>query len=399
MERELCMKKLCVASLMAALLICLLVEVTLAQSVDSEEVLFCGDLTAADCARLEAIPARMATLTSGTSQNQIRVYGAWAAQGLPELSLSASSEFTFVIDPDDLARMVELSLMPPAELAADQDALAEAIRLPTLVDRVQTVTVDLSPEFVQNLADTFDVVVPTPVSFQMRVVNQVLYIRLADFAFLGVQPSWVPEWLGIEVRHLLNSSINAQLANPDFGVDDAAAIQSALVPPGTQLADALVYHVSPEQVAAYTDFMRLTAQGIQDSDGTLVTIFATEWDIPRYVAGPLFAEQMDMPEPPNPTSRLYANLATIVFDGLTTVSQQSVGVNDSLLYAVETDLVWALGLPGGTFMAERPTLGVEINLHNRNLDDVPSIAAPTGAFVPPLNFIFAIVNLLTEPGS
>jgi hypothetical protein len=74
--------------------------------------------------------------------------------------------------------------------------------------------------------------------------------------------------------------------------------------------------------------------------------------------------------------------------------RQAVGVSDSYVYSVDTNVTWAIGMPGGQLLSDRPTVGLAVSMHNSNLNQIESIPAPAGAFVPPINFVLAIVNLL-----
>jgi hypothetical protein len=266
----------------------------------------------------------------------------------------------------------------------------DAMRLPFVIDRDQTVTLAFSPELLEFLGERFGASFPASLSFHLRIVNQVIYIRLADYDFLGGQPDWMPEWIGIETRVLLSDSVTSAVASPDFNVAD---IQSMLVPPGAQLAGSIVYHVPPEQVAVYADFMNLSSRGLGEQNGATVTNYRLTWDIPRYLGGPLFAKHAGTHEFPSATSRLYGSTAVILLDGLESSMNQAVSTEGSYVYSVDTQVRWAMGIPGGPPLAERPTLGLSISMQNSNLNSVEAIPTPEGAFVPPINFILAIIRL------
>lgn len=389
------MIKLGLASLHALLLLFLFAsntfaQSTVAQNTESTKVPFCGELSEAECATLDAATDNMSGLTSGTGINQFKVY----VENLPiseqELSVSVSTAYTFAITPEALTRLLLLNEMPLEELKADASTLGEAIRLPMLIDRDQVLTVEFSPEFVTYLGNALNTTIPSSLSFHLRVVNQVVYIRLADYSFLGLQSDRTPEWIGIQTRFLISNSIASALANPDL---DVAAIQQQLVPPGAALANSIVYHVPAEQLAAYADFMQLNSRGLFDHNGELVSTYQLTWNIPRYVGGPLFAEQVGTHEFPSSTSRLYASTATLIFDGLTTQMNQSVGVEEPYIHSSDTEVRWAIGLPGGPPLAERTTIGFSRTIQNSNLNSVETIAIPQDVFVVPIDVIIAVSNL------
>lgn len=384
------MLKLGIASLHALLLFFLFASISFAQDLESNKVPFCGELSEIECTTLDAASDNMAGLTSGTSVNEIKAYMANVPISEQELSVSLSTAYTFVVTPEVLTRLLLLSEMPLEELQADPNALGEAIRLPMTIDREQVISVAFSPELMAYLAKTLNTSIPSTLSFHLRVVNQVVYIRLADYSFLGLQPDWTPEWLGIQTRFLMSNTIASSLENPEL---DVAAIQKQLVAPGTAFANSIVYHIPAEQLAAYTDFLQLTSRGLYDRDGELVSTYRLTWNIPRYVGGPLFAEQLGTHEFPSATSRLYASTATLIFDGLDTHMNQSIGVEDNYVHSVETEVRWAIGLPGGPPMSERTTVGVSRTMQNSNLNSVEAIAIPKDVFVVPIDVIIATSNL------
>jgi len=372
----------------AIILASLSVGVALAQS-EETTVPFCGSLSESQCSALEATAEIMAGLTSGTSENQFKIYATGALLGDQELSLVLTSDNSFVIDAKTLERLNALSAMPPEELAADPAALTEAAMLPLSIDRDQTISLAFSPEMVAHFADTLQVTLPNPLAFHLRVVNGVIYIRLADFGFLGTLPDWTPEWLGIETRAILSATVTSGVANSTI---DAASVQSALVPPGAALEGSIVYHVPAEQLAAYDDFMNLTALGVIQQNDEPAQLYYLTWDLARYLGGPLFAARMGQPFP-SPQSRMWGSLGTLLLEGLTTDMKQTVGVANSYVHSVDTEAAWAIGLPGGQLMADRPVLGFSMTMQNSDLNTLRRILPPRGAFVPPINLLFALMGL------
>ncbi|MCC6455985.1 MAG: hypothetical protein IT328_13615 [Caldilineaceae bacterium] len=384
------------AFLGALLWVCLSAGVAQAQSEEGANVPFCGELSEAECVTLAATSEVMAGLTSGTSEHLIEVYFTGGALGEHKLSLSISSESTFVAEEKTLTRMAELRSMTPEALMASPAAATEAMLLPLSIDVAETNTVAFSPELLAMLSERFGAKLPATFSYHSSIVNDVMYIRPADFAVFGAQPAWMPEWLGIRMIGIISETMASTVTSPDFDVTDA---QSELEAPGAAFSSGVVYHVPPEQVAAYADFMHLTSVGSRALDGQLVNVYSLTWDVPRYVGGPLFAQQMGLLSANGelgPASRLLGILGTVLLDGLHAETTQSVGVEDSYLYAVETRAEWALGLPGGGPVAERPVIGYSSSTINRDLNAVTSIPAPTGAMVLPLDQLLNMIKLLQQ---
>jgi hypothetical protein len=386
------MKKLWLASLWAMIMVCLSISVTFAQS-ETGEVPFCGSLSESECNALDATSARMAEVTSGRSQREVKIYATSEAMDGQELSFVLSTDRTFLISPADLARMQELIAMPPDEFAADTAALTDAMLLPYMVDVDQTVALGFSPELMEHLQSNFGISIPTTIAFHTRIVDEVIYIRLADFEIFGPQPDWVPEWVGIETRVLVSDTVRNNVASGNM---DPALVQSALVPPGAALEGSIVYHVPAEDLAAYADFMSLVSNGTVSHDNALVHDYRLTWDIPRYLGGSLFAQQTGAAQHPSPQSYFYGSMGSILFSSLDAGMNQGVGVSDSLVYYEETVVEWPLGIPGGPPLATRPTIGFSSTMHNSDLNSVVEVTAPDNAIVPPLNFILAIVNMLQQ---
>jgi hypothetical protein len=168
-----------------------------------------------------------------------------------------------------------------------------------------------------------------------------------------------------------------------------AAAQAQLAAPGVAMAPNMIYNLPVAQVPAYADFMQLTSVGITDLEGVPVNTYRLTWDIPRYIGGPLFAEQAGFAAEghPNATSLLFGSLASVLLHGLQTEATQVVGVDDGFLYRAETRVEWQLTVAGGPSLAESTIIGFSTSTINRQLNQVQFIPVPQGAFVPPLNLM------------
>ena len=98
------MKKLWLAFLSAWVLIFLFAGAAMAQSEAVNLVPFCGELSERECAVLESVPATMAELTSGTSENQVELYVTGGPLSSNKLSLQISTANSFVIEPETCDR-------------------------------------------------------------------------------------------------------------------------------------------------------------------------------------------------------------------------------------------------------------------------------------------------------
>jgi hypothetical protein len=388
------MKKLSLAWLWAWMLLCSFSATALAQS-DELTVPYCGELAAEECAALEATTERMAGLTSGTSENQVRVYFTGGPLRDREVSLELSTASSFVVEPETLARLQALQAMAPEVLQADPAAVAELVLLPLAIDTDQTTTVEFSPELLALLSERLGADIPATLAFHTRFIDNVLYIRLADYAVFGTQPAWVPEWVGIQLTTILSDTITAEVADPEFDVLEA---QAGWVAPGMAMAPSVVYDIPADQVAAYADFMHLSSLGITEIEGVPVNTYRLTWDIPRYVGGPLFAQQVGLAteEASSPASFVLGMLASVLFHGLQAEVLQVVGVEDAYLYQVVTRVEWQIAIPGGPSLVESPTIGFTSSTTNRELNQVASIPVPEDAVVPPINLLIQTFRLLNR---
>jgi hypothetical protein len=375
------------------MLVCLSSATALAQS-EELTVPFCGELAAAECAALDGTAEIMAGLTSGTIENRIEIYLTGGPLRDQDLSLQFSTVRTFVIEPKTLARLLELKAMTPEVFQTAPGAASELLLLPLSIDMDQTTTVAFSPGLLTLLAAGIDANIPATLAFHTRMIDKVLYVRLADYAVFGTQPAWVPEWVGIELTSMRSYTAASEVADPEFSVRDA---QAELVVPSMALAASVVYDVPPEQIDAYSDFMHLTSLGTSQLDGQAVNTYRLTWDIPRYLGGPIFAQQVGLPggqSHPNPTSLILGMLASVLLHGLEAEVTQVVGVENSYLYQVETRVEWEIAVAGGLALAESPTVGFTSMRINRDLNAVQSISVPEGAVVPPLNLLLLIFRLM-----
>jgi hypothetical protein len=388
------MKKLLLVWLWAGMLLCFFSATALAQS-DEATVPYCGELAAEECAALEATTERMAGLTSGTSENQVRVYFTGGPLRDREVSLELSTASSFVMEPETLARLQALKTMTPEALHEDLAAAADLELLPLAIDIDQTTTVAFSPELVTLLSERLGADIPATLAFHTRIIDNVLYVRLADYAVFGTQPAWVPEWVGIQLTAMLSGTITSAVAEPEF---DVLKAQAELVAPGMAMAPSVVYDIPAEQVAAYTDFMHLSALGITEMEGVPVNTYRLTWNIPRYVGGPLFAQQVGLAteEAPSPASLVLGMLASVLFHGLQAEVLQVVGVEDAYLYQVVTRVEWQIAIAGGPALAESPTIGFISSTTNRELNQVASIPVPEDAVVPPLNLLIQTFRRLNR---
>jgi hypothetical protein len=386
------MKKFWLAAAGALLLMCLSVGVASAQAEEPVTVPFCGDLTEHDCAALGASAEAMAGLTSGSSVNEFEVYYAAGAPSTDRLAVRVIVANEFVTDAETLARMAELKAMTPAEFRADAQVITDTVLLPLSIDRAQAITVSLSPDLSALIAERFEREPPTDLTFHTRVIDNVLYLRLADYAAFGLNPERVPEWIGVELAAFMPNVLADAVEDPDLNVEE---LQTSLAAPGAGMASSVVYRIPPTQTAWYNDFMLLTVLGDTVADGQAAQRYLLQWDIPRYLGGPLFAEMTGSAADggyPNAQSRLMGSLGTVVLDGLSARTLQTVGRAAPYVYDVETRVEWALGLPGGGLMAERPTIGVVATTANRNLNAVEAIPVPDEALTPPLSVIMQLIQ-------
>jgi hypothetical protein len=388
------MKKLSIAWLLAWMLLCLCSATALAQS-DEATVPYCGELAAEECAALEAMTERMAGLTSGTSENQVKVYFAGGPLHDREVSLELSTVNSFVAESETLARLQALKAMTSEALHADPAAAADLLLLPLAIDIDQTMTVAFSPELLALLSERLGADIPATLAFHTQIVDNVLYIRLADYAVFGTQPSWVPEWIGIQLTSMISSTLPNVVADPEFDVQEA---QADLVAPGMAMAPTVVYDIPAEQVTAYADFMYLSSLGITEIEGVPVNTYRLTWDIPRYIGGPLFAQQVGLTsgEMPGPASLVLGMLASVMFHGLQAEVLQVVGVEDAYLYQVVTRVEWQMAIAGGPDLAESPTIGFVSSTTNRALNRVASIPVPEDAVVPPINLLIQTFRRLNR---
>jgi len=184
-------------------LLLLLASVIPALAQDEIPEPFCGDLAAADCELLYNATAAMLDLTSYHTEITYRL----SLVGLPELPVATSEselrvqgDYAF----DDAARtaMRTLAVINRKEPLAAVQAIGESPAL--LIDLYRgmtadlTITLDIDQEWAELIAEDSEVAWPAETHVQVRTVDGVIYINLAELKTFIPELADTADWVAIE---------------------------------------------------------------------------------------------------------------------------------------------------------------------------------------------------------
>ena len=391
------MKRLAVA--FAATLLLVIVPAGLAQAQAAEEdnqVIFCGRLTPEDCDLLNASQDAMLTLASGEASNiiEISIGGADSTAARPA-SLRLTSLSTFATTPETIERMAELSAMDPAELVADPALVAESMMLPLQVDTAQTGIIEFSPELADLVEARTGIDLPNELEYNTRMVDGVLYIRVADFAGLVPQITMFGDWIGIEMDAIMPLVLDSAAEKAEAGEApaDTEDLVEGMEPPGSAMTSAYVVMIEPGQEEAYASFLELVALRDTTIEGNEAAVYGMKMDVPRYFVSPVFAEHVRSMLVERGSTEADSSIwvpmvgasMALLFRNASAEVQQSVDLSNANTYDIDMALSWTLG---------GVNLRVDIAAENRSLDSVSAIPAPEDAFVPPLRLIMPLLSSL-----
>lgn len=371
---------------------------------DASQV-FCGDLAAEDCAILQESKAAMQEVAQYTATSSFDA----TLMGIPGLPA----------DPTEVSVSVNgLFAMDEAAMAAAQalSGLTQEERLQLLEESPQTVVdlfagwdfdvamgVAMTPELADALAVQMGHDLPDTLAVAARLVDGVLYWDVSEVA--AIVPTVASGWVGFPLAELL-----AALA------EQGAFEQATLLADPAVLADAgggatLVTGLGTVQLvqsnaAMFEPFLTIErGEDIDLADQTGAT-FVTSFDAVSFFGSPELQEIVvalaqagafegtgisaaDVEQ----NAQMLSMMAPMLFDGITAVAQQTIGLDDLYQYDYMSELSWDLaGLiqmaaASGQLPAElQPTsdevivaLGTIISNDNLATEQSGSIEAPADA--------------------
>ncbi len=366
------------SKLVSLLLVALLLLASFSTALAQDGV-YCGDLSADDCAILQSAQEAMMSVMSYKSD---ATYSA-TVQGLPGVdAVAVDVNVAGAFDWSEDALMVAGML---AGLTQDEVMAALGENPQALVDLVNGLNVDvvLSYEISQALADELGAQIgaalPAAASVPVIIADGNLYWDASDFAAWGAYEGWVGMPLGEVVGQLAAS-----------GALDPAAMEQMAADPTTAMAMAVpAMLLAPD---AFNEFVVLERG--DDMDG--MAIFTTSLDIAGLLSSPMFSELVSQLVASGAiegvssadVEQLLPMLPMVApMLGLTVEGSQAIGLEDFMVYNTTSEIIWDLAGLGQMAAMSGADLGLGadaglsliVSVDDSDFGADQGIAAPEGA--------------------
>jgi hypothetical protein len=366
------------SKLVSLLLVALLLLASFSTALAQDGV-YCGDLSADDCAILQSAQEAMMSVMSYKSD---ATYSA-TVQGLPGVdAVAVDVNVAGAFDWSEDALMVAGML---AGLTQDEVMAALGENPQALVDLVNGLNVDvvLSYEISQALADELGAQIgaalPAAASVPVIIADGNLYWDASDFAAWGAYEGWVGMPLGEVVGQLAAS-----------GALDPAAMEQMAADPTTAMAMAVpAMLLAPD---AFNEFVVLERG--DDMDGK--AIFTTSLDIAGLLSSPMFSELVSQLVASGAiegvssadVEQLLPMLPMVApMLGLTVEGSQAIGLEDFMVYNTTSEIIWDLAGLGQMAAMSGADLGLGadaglsliVSVDDSDFGADQGIAAPEGA--------------------
>jgi hypothetical protein len=321
------------SKLVSLLLVALLLLASFSTALAQDGV-YCGDLSADDCAILQSAQEAMMSVMSYKSD---ATYSA-TVQGLPGVdAVAVDVNVAGAFDWSEDALMVAGML---AGLTQDEVMAALGENPQALVDLVNGLSADvvLSYEISQALADELGAQIgaalPAAASVPVVIADGNFYWDASDFAAWGAYEGWVGMPLAEVVGQLAAS-----------GALDPAAMEQMASDPTTAMAMAVpAMLLAPD---AFNEFVVLERG--DDADG--MAVFTTSLDIAGLLSSPMFSELVSQLVASGAiegvssadVEQLLPMLPMVApMLGLTIEGSQSIGLEDFMVYNTTSEIIWDL---------------------------------------------------------
>jgi len=355
---------------------------------DSEDV-FCGDLSAEDCALLQDSAMVMQELSSGAYDSTV----AFLLTGIPEapfdeIAVTLNQSASYVTDPAFKEMMASLSDEEKMAMAMDtESSMGLLMDVLDNTDMAHETTIQLSPDTAALLSANMDgIPVPEDIYLRFVVVDGVGYVNLDDIAVLAPEMGQMSGWVGTDLRPLLELAA-AQIAAQGQSPDETAALGMAVALASPQAQQELL-----------NDYLSISRESDDPAE------FVTEFDMGAFATSPEFIDLVlalveqseDVPvsaEELAQAQMMLPMMAPLLFGGLDIYSVQIV--DPETAYTTEYDTVFEWDLSGimgmaamsGAFPApaagETTFVGFNTTTEYSMHDAIAEITVPEGAMYIP----------------
>ena len=333
--------------LLAALMPFLLAAPVFAQEGAPALPVLCGDLPGEDCAILEEATLAAQDLSSYAMDMTLD----FSMAGIPDLPadpLAFSINFggRFAFDETGQAVIERMSLLQTAAAEADMQALLE--EMPDMVVDLyrgmnfdMTMTYMLPPELAAALSDDSDVAFPEEMSFDMRMIDGMMYINIGQLRDLIPEGeddgSITSDWIGMDYAGMIEMQMESGAGEMDEAMMAGVAGGLAWV----QLLQQMQEYVAVERLADV------------EIDGRQAAVFTYTPDVIGFLSSDAFVEMMrelgamageagaseaELEE----AATMISFVAPMIFRDLEVGASTTIGLEDYMTYSTEFRFFWDL---------------------------------------------------------
>jgi hypothetical protein len=372
---------------------------------DAPEV-FCGDLSADDCALLTAAAANEANMSSWQAVGEYSATIAGIPQ-VPEAMVDVVVDGSFALDDAAKAAAAAVSGASQAELVAVLQESPEAAQ--ALVDGLDADVVfdiTLSEDAAAGLSQEAGVEIPTELSLPLVLKDGVLYVDPTDVKPLIEGLDAIEGWVGVEVSKLLAASIaSGQFEAAVAQMDPANQTAAEGVDPATA---ALLAGLSDPK--AFEKFMVVERGDDVELDGAQAAVFVTTFDVLSFLTSPEFMDIVTALADSGAIEGMSAAdveqamgmvglMGPMLFQGLTVEAAQAVDLDSEMQLAYSSTFSWDLagllqmaamsGQLPADMMSDSALIDFSTSVVNSAINEPVEIEAPADAMVIPAEAMMA----------
>lgn len=407
------MRKRLMQLLLSVLLLLASVIPALAQDEIPEP--FCGDLAAEDCELLRSATATMLDLASYHTEITYRL----TLVGLPELPVATSEselrvqgDYAF----DDAARAAirTLAVINRKEPLAAVQAIGESPSL--LIDLYRgmtadlTITLDIAQAWADLIAADSDVAWPAETSVQVRTIDGVIYINLAELKTFIPELADTADWVAIEAVKQLE-----ELADQGAFGELAAGVASSSTGSSIEGMDPAMVNLitsmrgvfgSPELLEQFMEIERADDVALEMGEGAY---FTTEFDVLDFIYSKEFRTLLQQlfelagrtedsgvdPAEAKQIADVFWLVAPAIFRDLAISSSSTVDLTASYQVAGSSLVHWDLtslvqiltqfDAMDAQDLADEIYIAFAIETQNSQFDEPVTVTAPEDAEIVPLD--------------
>ena len=360
---------------------------------DFHDVVFCGDLPAADCVLLEAAQENAAQQTSGSGVLDLDLL-------MRDLDEEAMGEFLIALNADvvwsgDLSGLEE---MGAASLGMMDDPAAMMTMLGELLAQFNgmfTLSLQMPQGLPGTLADDIPAELLSGISMEARLVDGNLYFDLSSLATIMPAEDGVPSgWFGFNIMELLEAGMAAEgmsegMKDPRGSDDDAMAEADAEMEAAMAEMEALAASwTDPDFLAEFMSIERLADEMVADQ---LVAVFRTGVDLVALFNSDAFSDLLlagtemgEIDEEELQDMSMMIDMMDMLGSGIDIEATTYISIDEALPVRDVFHMAWDMA-DMMAFMSESedaiPYVSVDYQMDYSYPAEAPTVTVPENAFI------------------